>query len=47
MAGNRSKGYASICSKHTPCAVRELRHTECAYYVRENKANKSINIEYT
>ena len=20
------------CSRHTPCAVRELRHTACAYY---------------
>jgi hypothetical protein len=22
------------CSRHTPCAVRGLRHTECAYYYK-------------
>jgi len=27
------------CSRHTPCAVRDLRHTACAYYIQHPVGN--------
>ncbi|MFH1268217.1 MAG: GNAT family N-acetyltransferase [Planctomycetota bacterium] len=44
----RLEGPASgDCSRHTPCAVRRLRHTACAYHADELEAVVRIDQEAT
>jgi len=43
----RFLGGRRIRSRHTPCAVRKLRHTECAYYIAKKPSRASRPVAFT